>query len=353
MHKYRILVVISIIVLSVFSLAYMYKKIWKRWGSVYTLKVNVEDVGSLPVGTSVLMNGVNVGSVKNVYLGSGSVIVELEINKKIKIPLGSEVKITPIGLVGKLTVSIYRPSKITGYLKNGDTIPGEGPTSPTVILDKATGIAQQINNLITELDVSYLGDNLSLFSEKMNKIAGYFSEEDSRKIIEILNNVSNLTESLDSVVDRKKVRSIIDSLDRSSSVIASIFTDIVFKGSVGIPFSKDIKNVDGEMNIEWPFLSLAKKGLFEWKDGYSVMFRKILNPLDLRIGLLYGSAGIEVGTLPIKRLNVVGRVFDLNNINFEVRVNTFLGPFILGAQYLYKLGSVFNIFSINIGFKTD
>lgn len=151
----------------------------------YEVKAVFNDVNSLETGTPVILNGVKVGDVKDIYIEDEKVAVILNIKKSIKIRKGAKIAIMLKGLIGDLTVGIYNPKEGEEYLKNGDVIIGVDPVSVNSIIEKS-------------YDIMKLSDKLTKSIEKM-EIEN--SIEDSKIIIK---NLKEASEKLSSTLESTK-----------------------------------------------------------------------------------------------------------------------------------------------------
>jgi phospholipid/cholesterol/gamma-HCH transport system substrate-binding protein len=144
----------------------------------YELKAMFNDVNSLETGTPVILNGVKVGDVKDIYIENEKVAVILNIKNNIKIRKGARIAIMLKGLIGDLTVGIYNPKEGEEYLKNGDIISGIDPVSVNSIIEKSYDImkvSDKLINIIEKMemensieDSKIIIKNLKIASEKLS-----------------------------------------------------------------------------------------------------------------------------------------------------------------------------------------
>lgn len=151
----------------------------------YQVKAIFGDVNSLEVGTPVILNGVKVGDVKDIYIENDKVAVILNIKKEIKIRKGARIAIMLKGLIGDLTVGIYNPKSGGIYIKDGDEILGIEPVSVNSLIEKG-------------YDIMKMSDKLT---ETLEKIQVDQSVQDTKEIIK---NIKDASEKLSATLDSTK-----------------------------------------------------------------------------------------------------------------------------------------------------
>jgi hypothetical protein len=285
------LAVIAMIAFSGFSMAYIYKSLWKNWNSSYILRVEVDNAGMLALGTPVLMHGVHVGSVKDLYLDDGNVTIELNMDRRVKIPFGSEVKITVHGMIGNLVVNIYKPAKVRGYLKNGDTIKGSGPISAGIVLEKATDIAEQIKNLVKDLDIPQLNKTIKNITDKIDKILNKDIEGEDNSLKNVIDGFSELGKELKKSSDNNYISNTTRSIEHITRSLADAIDK--FKLEAYINLDNNFLFLDMDISMFLGSFLISKNGFDSLTSGYSFMLRKADKLFDLRAGMLKSEAGIE------------------------------------------------------------
>ena len=351
MQKYKILAVVSMITFSAFSLTYVYKSLWKKWNSSYVLKVEIDNVGMLAIGTPVLMNGVNVGNVKDLYLNSnGSVMLELNIDKKVKLPIGSEVKISVQGMIGNLIVNIYRPSKIRGYLKNGDSIKGSGPISPGVVLEKATDIAEQIKDLVSELDISHLNDSIKSFIDNFNSILyskDEVTEEKKDNLKDFIIGLSETGKELKKISKNKSISKSVENIERITDRFSQLFDSFSFELFMYIDNNLKFNNV--ELSLLWKYLYISKSDFSDLNRGYSFMLKKDFVNLDIAAGMIDNLPGAGAYFNILDKLVIGAEVYDFENYKIVASAKVLFYSVVLKAKYLYNYVNSSSSFKIGVG----
>lgn len=113
-----------VIVASVFCLGVVYKKNYGTRQELIMLKAEFDTVGGLNKGSAVKLNGVTIGTVKNITLDSKksfTAIVTFSMPKDINLPDDTEASIVSESLLGG-KVMILTPGNTEKYLSEGDII---------------------------------------------------------------------------------------------------------------------------------------------------------------------------------------------------------------------------------------
>lgn len=116
------------------------------------------DVTELTVSSPVLLNGYQIGLVHNMDLDpeTGKINVEINLNKGIKIPKGSAVKLD-ISLMGAASILVHPNDNTTDYYTSSDKIPGIRSSG---LMETVGGIVPQMDKLMPKLDSILLGVNV-------------------------------------------------------------------------------------------------------------------------------------------------------------------------------------------------
>ena len=163
-----------------------------------------DEAAGLMTANSVTINGVIVGIVDKIALTgekNDKVLITFLVNKKVKIPTNSELRIISPGIVGALQLECVLGNATT-YFKNGDTIVGY--VKPNML----SGFDQIKNNLDTVIgslkNIMQSGDiqnsisNINSISYQLDSVIN------SGKIDDIISNIQLLTNTIkrnDSEID--------------------------------------------------------------------------------------------------------------------------------------------------------
>jgi len=199
-------------------------------------------VNGLTSGKNVYINGVDIGSVKEIQLGENdSVKVILSIDKKLAIPVDSKAMIESTDLLGSKAI-VIKKGVSNRYLKNGDRIEGvydEGLMSEfqekgLTIGDKVAQVSNNLsqllnsaNNLLSKnfrQNLKVTASNFKTASASMDKLIANKNEDITKSLTHlknILGNVDTLSAS-----NREKVDSVLTSLQRSSKQLTALSTQL-------------------------------------------------------------------------------------------------------------------------------
>jgi len=175
-------------------------------------------VDGLLAANPVLMNGLQVGIVENIYLkedGSGKIIVSFTVNPDIQINEQATATITSTGLLGDKGVNLVIPplenKTKANFLASGDTIKGIAEVALTdMALNEITPIKEKVENMLATLDSTLVAVNYLLRSSEMIETINGLSrsvesvQNSFENIDGILGNVNDFTET-----DLKKIGGIL------------------------------------------------------------------------------------------------------------------------------------------------
>lgn len=343
--KNKIVAIFAIFILGLLSVIVIFSNLWglNINAKNYKLYVYMDNSSNLSLGTPVLMNGVKVGKVQDIYLESDSVVVILSIDRRVKVPLGSEVRISYKGLIGDLLVNIFRSTN-KEFHEDGDRVKGEGPISPNSVLEKMTKIAAQLE-IITE-DISKAGvgkliKNIEKFSSNINetyvdieKVLQDFKKDNYKKINGTISNIEKSTE---------KVSDILNST-------FSFYPELEF---VTTEFDREKTELDGAVAVQLGRIYAKKRGFKNWKQGYTLKWLKDFGPLMLSAGILENSPGASLEVIPFQYFNLGMDAYNFNNFSdFSAWKLDFFGRVIFeDIRFKIKYGMTTKQLSMGLGYK--
>jgi phospholipid/cholesterol/gamma-HCH transport system substrate-binding protein len=200
------------------------------------------NINGLQAGNNVRFSGINVGTVKEIVILNDSLIrVDLLIEDEVipHIKKDAVASIGSDGLVGNMIVNIIPGKKSTEAIAEGETILSENKTTTDEILktinststnaklitdnlvritnqinSKKGTIGMLINDTIMSTDLKQTIYNLKITTQSTSQ-----SMANLNKIITDLNNKDNVVGALKDTVVGKKIKMIIDNLEKSSEQI--------------------------------------------------------------------------------------------------------------------------------------
>lgn len=187
-----------------------------------TYYVLYSNVDGLTASNPIMLNGFQVGLVKKIRIVQGSekpVLVELEINKAIKVGLNGKALLSNNGLLGGKMI-ILDPG--TGdQLPEGDTLTGSvAPGFTTMLEDKAQPMVNQVTHLVKTIDTlvssfhptaAKLGETLEAV-RKLSEVSTGVVSDSRQEVKQITENLQKLSASL--LEAEKQLRQILSKTER-------------------------------------------------------------------------------------------------------------------------------------------
>ena len=178
-----------------------------KMGNTYLVKFN--NISQLASSSPVYLNGFKAGNVREIhydYSNVQNIIVEIEVDKRLHIPLGSTAKITTHMLGGadisielaNSNISITPGDTITGILDRG--LAGEAgekiiPAINTII-PKVDSVLTALNTLLTNPDVAASIDNVESLTSELTTTTRKLNAMLSNEIPQITNRMIELEDNL-------------------------------------------------------------------------------------------------------------------------------------------------------------
>lgn len=131
------LVVLLTIIVLIFGLFFLNDKDPREVFDTYYLRF--PQVSTLTLDDPVKINGVKLGKVENIYLSGNRVLVVVRIRNDVRIPIGSEIRVQNIGIMGERQVGIILNDSKDHYVP-GDTLDGQFDAG----IAEALGLAGEI-----------------------------------------------------------------------------------------------------------------------------------------------------------------------------------------------------------------
>jgi phospholipid/cholesterol/gamma-HCH transport system substrate-binding protein len=114
--------------------------------------VKYENVGGLPKSSGVFADGYRIGIVHDIiydYDHPGNITVEIEVDKKMRIPKGTRAELAS-SLLGSITMNLKLPIRATAWYNKGDTIIGGLQSGLTDDIQKS--MLPQVEKILPKLD---------------------------------------------------------------------------------------------------------------------------------------------------------------------------------------------------------
>ena len=246
------------------------------FNKTYTLDVNFKNIGTITTGTPVLLNGVQVGRVQNIYLdGNGNdVSVILAINDNIKIRKGAQFRIVMKGIMGDSRINVINPAVGDDYYTPGEELQGADTVSMDTLIQNLNNsillfnsIAGKINNLpfnelATAIDqLNVVMANMATATQNANTLmvnsnnlvtnANSLIDQNKGQITQILNQLNAVVANLNTMTggsNQQNVQDIIKQTDQMIRTLNELLSPTdsgssTVSGSGTIPLKKTISNL--------------------------------------------------------------------------------------------------------------
>lgn len=196
--------------------------------------INYKNVSGLAVSGPVVIDGFKVGLISSIeydYTHPGNVIVEVSLDKKLKIPAGSKAVIVS-GLLGDATVELKLNQYVGKTISIGDTLQGEFDagmlgTVSEKLLPQLETMLPRIDSILSGLDLIVNHSGLQQTFLNVNALTGEL-EKSSRSLTQMMNkdmpviitnlktmstNFSDISENLKEIDLQKTINSVNQTLD--------------------------------------------------------------------------------------------------------------------------------------------
>lgn len=353
MRRMKSFLIMSIFLMGTLSFAFMYDKLWHfNFGKQnYTLKVEVENSSNLTIGTPVLMNGVRIGKVEDIYLEKSVVVIILSISNTIMVPRGSEVKISYKGMIGDLVVNIFRAAEQGEYYQDGDIINGEGPTSTNEILEKMTKITGQLDIILEDVvkagtgslmeNIETFTENLSNMQVELEGVVKSFREDSQPKLNNIVSNVEEgavkfekIASRLDEIVDGNELEKSIKNIEFVTGRLSEIMDfKVNLYPEIKVKYANKLI-YDMAVAVKIGPVYAKKEGLKDAKSNFTLKFIKQIGHFDVAMGVLYNNIGGSMNYSFNEHLGAGAEFYydDKPNINLHAKI--FFKSFRVKVKYM-------------------
>ena len=201
-----------------------------------------ERVDGLSSGNYIYINGVKVGSVKEIQLANNdSVRVALGFDLGVEIPRGSEAILQSSGLLDDKAIVIRKGDSsetipyggyIKGIYEGGmmETLAAEGEKLSRNVsssFDKLNVMLEQLNRVLTEENRGKVNQTLSNLEATSNEISGLIDEkrDELESSISHINSILSTLDTL-STGNKERIDSVLVALDRSLAEFEQLSSDL-------------------------------------------------------------------------------------------------------------------------------
>jgi len=205
-------------------LLYMIGKNSNMFGSNYILKARFENVQGLKAGNNIRYAGIDIGTVKSVYIINDTIMeVKMIIDKKAKniIKKNSLVNIGTDGLVGNKVVNIFSVNEDAPFAVENDILPSKKPIDTDDMMRTLSKTNIQVSKIAEDFSItinklnsskglwkllndSTIADNISNASIQVNKSSIKINEI-TNQINDIANEINNGNGTLSKLINDKNL----------------------------------------------------------------------------------------------------------------------------------------------------
>lgn len=192
------------------------------------------NVAGLGVSSPVKIDGFDVGLVRAVeynYQKPGTIIVEISLDKKLKLTSGSKVALST-DIMGTATLDLKMNPHVSTYLNPGDTITGE--LAPDMMGSIKENILPQVEQLLPKLDSILTGIQTIVSNPALNSTLNHIDN--------VTGNLEKSTSKLSAIMGTQ-IPSILNNLDTVSTNLSVFSQDMK-----NIKLSKTINSVDSVLD---------------------------------------------------------------------------------------------------------
>jgi len=154
----------------------------------YPLYATFRDVQGLDSGADVRLAGIKAGRVDGMQIEQDHVRVTLLINGGLVVKKDSLARLDFRALSGERFVSLTLGTPTAKPAEPGDTLEGETPASFSDVVDQLSGVAQNVNELVTSLNAN---------SQRLLTNLADLIEQNRSELDQIAENVASITGKLD------------------------------------------------------------------------------------------------------------------------------------------------------------
>ncbi len=234
--------IIGIIAIIMFIFGYNFLKGTGVFSSTKTIKAEYDNVQGLTPASYVQLQGFNIGAVSNIELSKnnpGKVIVEMNIDKNLKIPNDSKIKIVTLDLLGTKAISITKGNSST-EIKNDDILTGEielgtietvgNSLTPAiddahVVISNLDNTIKNINSILDNQTQSNLKEAIANLNKTMNEFSQFANELNTQKskITSILNNLNSFSANLNN--NNNHINKILENAENTTNNLSKVNFD--------------------------------------------------------------------------------------------------------------------------------
>lgn len=197
-------------------------------GDDLTLFVEAQDAGALTEGATVTLRGVPVGSVEEIRLVQGGVVLRLEASPGATLPADTRAAIESAGFLGQVGVAL-RPGQAAESLVSGDTIQAVSAPGLTQLADQlgsqADEVLERTQRLLSDSLIASVEAGAGAFAGTMTELESVM-ERQSATLEQLIQNLSAMSASLERATDGPELERTVRSIDSLTAQLAEASTTL-------------------------------------------------------------------------------------------------------------------------------
>ena len=198
--------------------------------------VEFENVNGLPESSPVFANGFKIGLVRDIkynYQHPGHVLVGIELDQNMKVPVGSRAELVT-EMLGTVKMNILLNLENTEYISQNDTIPGfanngllgaaESDLLPKLqqMLPKMDSILASVNKLLADPALTQTLHNAEQLTSSLNATSQQLNKLMSNDVPQMTENVNAITANLKTISDNLKGVDYASTLSKVDSTLENV-----------------------------------------------------------------------------------------------------------------------------------
>lgn len=197
-------------------------------GERYGFHVFAPSAAQVSTGSRVYLHGVDVGSVQGVRLGGSGVLLDLEVQGTVSLPVDSRAVIKPSGFLGSQMVELV-PGGAEMAVSPGDTISG-GTTADlqsvaTRLSDRAETVLERTARVLSDTTVESLRSSAGDLSGTMAELRGLV-ESEREVLAALIRNLERTSDRLAAATDSPRLSRTAARIDTLTARLAATSAEL-------------------------------------------------------------------------------------------------------------------------------
>lgn len=223
----------------------------------YKVSVQFKEVGALSEGDPVIVSGIRMGKVKDLWLIPNGVMVELLISNDVVLLKGTKITVKNIGLMGERYISIS-PGDSDSLLDLTKPIQGGYDTGIPEVMGMMGEMISELRNLVYTLKSSVaskenlqkLSQTISDFQRLSASMADYV-ESNRKNLDKTAQNFVESSKAIKELITRNEstIDSVVNRTDQVTHQLKSITNDLEYLAAAARDFADKLQEGDGTLQM--------------------------------------------------------------------------------------------------------